>query len=113
MHNILQRVISQSPACCSDCVSVIWPRTHTHTHTHTQAMYSQSDDPPVGTFSPLNETVRNLAENRSDDFTALFLITLFILVSMGVALYAISWAMWTMDPGRDSIIYRQVADPTM
>ena len=23
----------------------------------------------------------------------------------------VSWMMWTMDPGRDSIIYRQVADP--
>lgn len=61
----------------------------------------------------LNKTVSNLAESRSNEFTAVFLITLFIVVSLGASLYAISWAMWTMDPGRDSIIYRQVADPTI
>ena len=67
----------------------------------------------VGKIDVLNSTVSNLAEDRSDNFTALFLITLFIVVSLGVALYAISWMMWTMDPGRDSIIYRQVSDPTI
>ncbi|XP_064394297.1 uncharacterized protein LOC135341623 [Halichondria panicea] len=54
----------------------------------------------------------SLVEGRSDNFAAIFLITLFIMVSMGLALFATSWAMWTMDPGRDSIIYRQVSDPT-
>ena len=54
----------------------------------------------------------SLVEDRSDNFAAIFLITLFIMVSLGLALFATSWAMWTMDPGRDSIIYRQVSDPT-
>lgn len=56
--------------------------------------------------------VNSLVENRSDDFAAIFLITLFIMVSLGLAVFATSWSMWTMDPGRDSIIYRQVSDPT-
>lgn len=59
-----------------------------------------------------NLTISGVVESRTEDFAPIFLITLFITVSLGLAVYAISWMMWTMDPGRDSIIYRQVSDPT-
>ena len=62
------------------------------------------------TMVGVNATV---ADSRSDNFSAVFLITLFVTVSLGLALYAVSWILWNMDPGRDSVIYRQVADPTI
>lgn len=58
-------------------------------------------------------TVNNIAEDRTGMFSAIFLITLFVTVSLGLAVYAVSWALWNMDPGRDSVIYRQVSDPTV
>jgi renin receptor len=58
-----------------------------------------------------NITLGNVASGRSESFAAIFLITLFLGLSLGLAIYAVSWMMWTMDPGRDSIIYRQIADP--
>lgn len=58
-----------------------------------------------------NITLGNVSSGRSEEFAAIFLITLFLGLSLGLAVYAVSWMMWTMDPGRDSIIYRQVADP--
>ena len=79
-------------------------------YTHTHIQYLEED---LNTLTLVNNTAGSLVESRSDNFTAIFLICLFIVVSLGTALYAISWAMWTMDPGRDSIIYRQVADPTV
>lgn len=60
-----------------------------------------------------NVTASNLAESRSNIFSGLFLITLFVTVSLGLALYAVSVALWNMDPGRDSVIYRQVSDPAI
>lgn len=60
-----------------------------------------------------NVTVYNIAENRTNIFSGIFLITLFVTVSLGLAVYAVSWALWNMDPGRDSVIYRQVSDPTV
>jgi hypothetical protein len=58
-----------------------------------------------------NITLGNVDGGRSEGFAAIFLITLFLGLSLGLAVYAVSWMMWTMDPGRDSIIYRQIADP--
>jgi len=58
-----------------------------------------------------NITVPFLVESRTGLFSAVFLIVLFITLSLGLAIFAVSWAIWTMDPG-DSIIYRQVSDPT-
>lgn len=70
-------------------------------------------DASVSQTARSNLTVTILAEDRSNSFSAVFLITLFITVSLGLALYAASWVLWNMDPGRDSIIYRQVSDPTV
>lgn len=47
-----------------------------------------------------------LVASRRDDYAALFLITFVTVVPLILALFAISWAMWNIDPGRDSIIYR-------
>ena len=63
--------------------------------------------------TPVNVTAFNIAEGRSNIFSAVFLITLFITVSLGLALYAVSVMLWNMDPGRDSVIYRQVSDPAI
>lgn len=57
--------------------------------------------------------IGNIADSRSNIFSAMFLITLFVTVSLGLAVYAVSWALWNLDPGRDSVIYRQVSDPTV
>ena len=60
-----------------------------------------------------NITVSNLAESRTNKFSGIFLITVFVSISLGLALYAVIWILWNMDPGRDSVIYRQVSDPTI
>ncbi len=69
------------------------------------------EDEGSNTFN--NATILHLAESRTTSFSAIFLITLFVTVSLGLALYAVSCSLWNMDPGRDSIIYRQVSDPGM
>lgn len=51
-----------------------------------------------------------MAEERSENFPAIFLIVFATMVPIGLSLFAISWAMWNMDPGRDSVIYRNT-DP--
>lgn len=51
-------------------------------------------------------------DERTYQFAPIFLIILFITISLGLAVYVVSWMMWNMDPGRDSIIYRTVGDTT-
>ena len=60
--------------------------------------------------SATTTTPEGVVEERSENFPAIFLIIFVTIVPMGLALFAISWTMWTMDPGRDSVIYR-VTDP--
>ena len=69
--------------------------------------------PVEATQANSSTIVSNIADNRSNLFSGIFLITLFVTVSLGLALYAVSWALWNMDPGRDSVIYRQVSDPAV
>ena len=59
-----------------------------------------------------NLTISGVVESRTENFAPIFLISLFITIVLGLAIYAVSLMMWNMDPGRDSIIYRQVSDPT-
>ena len=47
-----------------------------------------------------------MVEERSENFPAIFLICFVTVVPLILALFAISWAMWNMDPGKDSVIYR-------
>jgi len=48
----------------------------------------------------------NLAEDVDEDYPAVFNIILFISISLILALIAICVTIATMDPGRDSLIYR-------
>lgn len=50
--------------------------------------------------------IKGVSEQRTDNFPALFLITFVVVVPLALSLFGISWAMWNMDPGRDSVIYR-------
>lgn len=73
--------------------------------------FSQTVDYSYSNANISNATVhytnpRGLVEERRDDYAALFLITFVTVVPLILALFAISWAMWNIDPGRDSIIYR-------
>lgn len=46
-------------------------------------------------------------DDRYDDtFPAIFNIWLWLLIIIGLALYAVCLVLWYMDPGRDSVIYR-------
>lgn len=54
--------------------------------------------------------LRGVTEDRSDNFSAMFLIIFVTVVPLILSLFAISWGMWNMDPGRDSVIYRNT-DP--
>jgi hypothetical protein len=51
-----------------------------------------------------------VVEDRSEDFPAIFMIIFATMVPLILALFAISWGMWNMDPGRDTVIYRNT-DP--
>ncbi|XP_003383235.1 PREDICTED: renin receptor-like [Amphimedon queenslandica] len=55
-------------------------------------------------------TVKGRVESRSENFSAIFLIIFATMVPLILSLFAISWAMWNMDPGSDSVIYRNT-DP--
>jgi len=48
----------------------------------------------------------NLADDVSEDYPVIFNIILFLAITLILALIAISVALATMDPGRDSLIYR-------
>jgi len=54
----------------------------------------------------VNKNPMNLADDVSEDYPIVFNMILFIALSLILALIAISVALATMDPGRDSLIYR-------
>ena len=51
----------------------------------------------------------NLAWDYSDDFPAMFNIILWLSVLLIITVFIISYGMWNIDPGRDSIIYRMTS----
>ena len=55
---------------------------------------------------PYNQLPSNRASQYDSMFPVIFNIWFWLLVVIFLATYAISVAMWNMDPGRDSIIYR-------
>lgn len=67
-------------------------------------------DLPAGNNTYHFGTVNGLVQERSENFPAIFLIIFVTIVPMALSLFAISWAMWNMDPGTDSVIYRNT-DP--
>lgn len=50
--------------------------------------------------------VLNLSKDYDEDYPAIFNIILWFMIIMAIVLFAVSYGMWNMDPGRDSIIYR-------
>lgn len=47
--------------------------------------------------------------SRTENFSAMFAVITFITIVLLAAVFGISWAMWTMDPGKDSIVYQMTA----
>ena len=47
--------------------------------------------------------------SRTENFSAMFAIFAFVTITLLAAVFGISWAMWTMDPGEDSIVYQMTA----
>lgn len=47
--------------------------------------------------------------SRTKNFNAMFAIIAFVTIALLAAIFGTSWAMWTMDPGEDSIVYQMTA----
>ena len=47
--------------------------------------------------------------SRTENFSAMFAVIAFVTIVLLAAVFAITWAMWTMDPGKDSIVYQMTA----
>lgn len=60
-------------------------------------------------FFELFQSLYNLAEYYNQDYPVIFNIILWFMVVFGFALLAICYAIGSMDPGRDSIIYRMTS----
>ncbi|KAI8115292.1 hypothetical protein FF38_03812 [Lucilia cuprina] len=56
-----------------------------------------------------SKNLYNLAEYYNQDYPVIFNIILWFMVVFGFALLAICYAIGSMDPGRDSIIYRMTS----
>lgn len=53
-----------------------------------------------------NKTSLNLAPEFSAMYPVIFNIILWTMIALALAIFAIAWGIWNMDPGRDSLIYR-------
>ncbi|KAG8201877.1 hypothetical protein JTE90_027356 [Oedothorax gibbosus] len=61
------------------------------------------------TVSPTPSNKYNLAQTWDPMFPVTFTIILFVSIFLILAVLGVSLAMWNMDPGRDSIIYRMTS----
>jgi len=113
-HVQISKDVASDPYLCSDLKAALGTsfRAHCPGFQYWSERELRGASPSDDNLLNNNLTISGVVESRTEDFAPIFLITLFITVSLGLAVYAISWMMWTMDPGRDSIIYRQVSDPT-
>jgi len=57
----------------------------------------------------LSNATLNLAPEFSDMYAAIFNIILWIMIGFALAIFGISWGIWNMDRGRDSLIYRMTS----
>lgn len=48
----------------------------------------------------------NLSKDYDENYPAIFNIILWLMIVMFLVLFGVSYGMWNIDPGRDSIIYR-------
>ena len=51
---------------------------------------------------------KNLAPERSEEFSAMAAIFTTVVVIFVVALFGVSWILYSADPAKDTIIYRLV-----
>jgi renin receptor len=51
----------------------------------------------------------NLAPNYTSMYAPMFNIILWFMIVFALAIFGISWGIWHMDPGRDSVIYRMTS----
>ena len=56
-----------------------------------------------------NDICPDESYSRTENFSAMFAVIAFITIVLLAAVFGISWAMWTMDPGKDSIVYQMTA----
>jgi renin receptor len=56
-----------------------------------------------------NNTIINLAHDYDPDFHTSFAMLAFTTILIALTVFGVSVAMWHMDPGRDSIIYRMTS----
>jgi len=54
-------------------------------------------------------TELNVDTAYTDDYPIMFNIILWTMVVLGLSVAAVSYGIWFMDPGRDSIIYRMTS----
>lgn len=48
----------------------------------------------------------NLSKDYDENYPAIINIILWLMIVMFVVIFGVSYGMWNIDPGRDSIIYR-------
>jgi len=51
----------------------------------------------------------NLAPVFTDMYAPIFNIILWVMIGLALAIFFVSYGMWNMDPGRDSLIYRMTS----
>ncbi|XP_049802953.1 ATPase H(+)-transporting accessory protein 2 [Schistocerca nitens] len=74
-------------------------------HTRRARQITEPADLPVNWTKP-----KNLSKDYSENYPVIFNIILWFMVAFVFSLIAISTAISTMDPGRDSIIYRMTSN---
>jgi len=57
----------------------------------------------------ISNATLNLAPKFSNMYAPIFNIILWIMIGFSLAIFGISWGIWNMDPGRDSLIYRMTS----
>ncbi|XP_052784830.1 renin receptor-like [Mya arenaria] len=53
-----------------------------------------------------NETNSKVAPDYDENYPVMFNIVLWLMIFLAVSMLAVSYGIWNIDPGRDSIIYR-------
>lgn len=56
--------------------------------------------------SVISKSPYNVALDYDENYPVAFNIILWLMILLAIAIYAIAYSIWNMDPGRDSIIYR-------
>ncbi|KAH3797674.1 renin receptor-like [Dreissena polymorpha] len=66
----------------------------------------QAVEPGAKAVAGRNETSMKVAPDYDENYPVIFNIVLWLMILMAIAVIAICYGIWNIDPGRDSIIYR-------